>query len=178
MSAWRVGTVHRSGDRPRWLVLAAGTAALVLILAGAAMAYWSSSGAGSGQAVAGTAAAVILAPGTVTASLYPGGTADVATKVTNPNPYAVVLSGLSAGAITSGATGNSCDTNGNGVTFNAPSSYPSSIYRVPAKAGETGGPAAFAIDIASGASMAITSDTTCQGKTFTIPLTGTATATS
>lgn len=167
-----------SSRRPRWMLPVLGATAVGLIMTGVAFAYWTSGGSGSGQATAGTAATVTFASGTVTSTLFPGGTADVATLVTNPNPYAVLISGLSAGTITSGTGGNACDTNGNHVSFNVPTSYPSTTYRVPAKAGVSGGPAAFSIDIANGASMAINSDTTCQGKTFTIPLSGTASATS
>jgi hypothetical protein len=175
----RRGTMRKSW-RPRWMLPVLGSAAAGLLLTGVAFAYWTSSGSGSGQATAGSASTVTLSAGTVTSTLFPGGTADVGTLVTNPNPYAVLISGLSAGTITSGTAGNACDTNGNHVTFNVPGTYPSTTYRVPAKAGVvgTGNPAAFAIDIANGASMAINSDTTCQAKTFTIPLSGTATATS
>lgn len=144
--------------------------AVATLATGVAWAYWSSSGTGSGAATAGTAAQVTFANGTPSSNLFPGGTADVAVLVANPNSYAVLITGLSAGTITS--NNSTCTANGTGVSFNVPSSYPSSTYRVPANA------TSFPIHIAGGASMSVTSDNTCQGKTFTIPLSGIAAATS
>lgn len=158
--------------------LVIGVGAVSCVLAGfgnVAYAYWTSSATGSGSAVSGSAAAVTFATGAPSTTLYPGGSADVVTTVTNPNPYKVLITGITVGTITSGNP--TCDA-GSGVTFNVPGSYPTGTYTIPAKAGVGGsGVAAYTLTIANGASMAITSDSTCQSKTFTFPLTGTATAT-
>jgi hypothetical protein len=62
---------------------------LSLIVSGSAYGYWQTLGTGSGTATTGTASPLTLSPGTPTDRLYPGGSADVAVTVTNPNPYAV-----------------------------------------------------------------------------------------
>jgi hypothetical protein len=65
-------------------------------IAGTALAVWTNppgSGAGSGET--GTAQPVTILPGTPTARLYPGGTANVMLSLDNPNDFAVTLTSLS-----------------------------------------------------------------------------------
>lgn len=73
-------------------------ASLLVIVAlpagGIAQAYWRGSGSGAGSATTGTALAVTLSPGTPAASLYPGGQANVALSVSNPNASPVRIGSL------------------------------------------------------------------------------------
>jgi hypothetical protein len=62
--------------------------------AGVALAAWSLTGGGTGNARTGTTLAVTLAPGTPTSGLYPGGSGDVVLVVTNPNLGAVTVTSL------------------------------------------------------------------------------------
>jgi hypothetical protein len=64
------------------------------VLAGCAGAFWLVLGTGSGGSQAGTASAVTLSPAMTTASLYPGGTADVAVSIVNGNPSSVSVGSL------------------------------------------------------------------------------------
>jgi hypothetical protein len=66
----------------------------LLMVAGAAMAIWSTQGTGSGAGSTGSTLAVILTPGTPTTDLYPGGRADVQLTITNPNPTAVRIDAI------------------------------------------------------------------------------------
>jgi hypothetical protein len=61
---------------------------------GVALAAWSTTGGGGGDARTGTTLAVTLAPGTPTSNLYPGASGDVVLIVTNPNLGAVTVASL------------------------------------------------------------------------------------
>ena len=61
---------------------------------GVASAYWSSPGGGTGTGGTAASTAVTLEPGTVAASLHPGGRGDVAAEARNPGSAAVVLGAL------------------------------------------------------------------------------------
>ena len=78
-------------------IIAGATAAALLLGGGIAVAYWTSSGTGTGSAAAGTAASVtVTQSGTVT-GLYPDGPAQTITVVVaNPNDAAVNLAGVTA----------------------------------------------------------------------------------
>ncbi len=69
-------------------------AALVLVAAGSATAYWVATGGGSGSAETDTAQAVTLSPATPTAALFPGGQTSVELTVTNPNAFSVKVGSL------------------------------------------------------------------------------------
>ena len=72
--------------------------ALVLGLgAGSAFGYFTSSGAGHGSASTATLLPALGAHGVPTTRLVPGGTADVAVEVTNPNLFAVSVVSATAG---------------------------------------------------------------------------------
>lgn len=148
----------------RRLTVALGVAvALVLgIGVGSAYAFYKSTGAGNGHAATGT-----LQPVTVTAvtgtpgtPLYPGGTGDVIVKVTNPNSFAVTLVSVTGnGTITAVGGIGTCTTTG--VTFTDQSSLSDSV------AAST----TTQIDFSAAASMSSSSQTGCQGATFSIPVT-------
>ena len=77
-------------------------AVLVLALGGIAFALWSSSGTGSGRATATSAQAATVTASTGAADLYPGTTAGaVRFTITNPNPYAITFTSMTAGTVAS-----------------------------------------------------------------------------
>jgi hypothetical protein len=72
----------RKFTKKRYLALAV---VAVLAITGAAIAYFSSSGSGTGQASVGTSHALSVSFGTTTGTMYPGtGTSTVPYTITNP----------------------------------------------------------------------------------------------
>jgi hypothetical protein len=139
---------------------------VVAALLGGTVAYalWSANGTGSGNAKALTAQTITVNASTGTADLYPGFTGGkVYFTLTNPNPYAVTMTNMTSGAITSSDPTNCPSSNvtvGNasGLTLNAP-------------ANSTTGQ----LSISNVASMAVGAPDGCQGVTFTVALTLTGT---
>jgi hypothetical protein len=136
-----------------------GAAALLSLASGVAFAYFTSSGTGSASASTATMATVTVAasagsPGT---PLYPGGTGDVSLRVTNPNAYAVTLVSVAGtgGTITAS---NGCSPTG--VTFTDQTGL-----NIPIPASGT-----TQVDLPGAAAMNVTSANTCQGATFSIPV--------
>lgn len=144
-------------------LVAVGTIAAA-VLAGGAIAAWSTSTSGNASAKAATASALTLADasGSTTGDLYPGGSGALKLKLSNPNNFPVRITAVtltSGGSITSSSA--ACNTAGHGVTF----------------ANQTG----LTVDLAANASnevvtlagsvqMSTTSANACQGVTFTIPV--------
>lgn len=127
---------------------------------GIAAALWSASGSGSGQAKALSAQALTVTAATGAADLYPGFTAgDVFFTITNPNPYPVTFTSMTAGAITSSnpagcpAT-NVTVANATGLSLAAGTSSTSGTQSI--------------VDVVT---MAAAAPDGCQGATFTISLT-------
>jgi hypothetical protein len=147
-----------------WLLIGAVAALTVVLGGGAAFAYFTSSGNGSGSGSTGT-----MQPVTVTAlvggdapstKLLPGQSADVILRVNNPNAYAVTLVSVTGGpgAITASGGIGICTTTG--VTFNNQIGL-----------GKTINPSGTTfVDLANAASMNATSQTGCQGATFSMPV--------
>lgn len=134
------------------------------VLAGGAIAAWSTSGSGNASAKAATASALTLADasGSTTADLYPGGSGALKLKLTNPNSFAVRITAVtltSGGSITSSSA--ACNTAGHGVTFTNQTGLAVDL-------------AANAIDqvvtLAGSVLMSTSSANSCQGVTFTIPV--------
>ncbi len=146
--------------RRRSLLLIAPVACIVVGLSsGAAYAYFSSSGHGTGSASVGSMQTVAIS-GTVSPNtpLLPGGSGDVTFKVTNPNNFAVTLvSVVGNGTITSNQS--NCTTTG--VTFTNQTGLSTSI---PADNTAT-------IDLPGAATMSTASSAGCQGATFSVPVT-------
>jgi hypothetical protein len=69
----------------------------VNLAAGSALAYWRDSGSGSGSATtnAGGSLPLTISAGVASTDLYPGGTADVAASIVNPNTEPVHIGQLS-----------------------------------------------------------------------------------
>jgi hypothetical protein len=145
--------------RPRKIVVA-GTAVLLRLASGTAFAYFTSSGAGAATASTAAMATVTVAAtaGTPSTPLYPGGTGDVTLRVTNPNAYTVTLISVTA-ATGSISASNSCAPTG--VTFTAQTGLTISI----AASGTT------QVDLPAAASMSAAAANSCQGATFSIPVT-------
>jgi hypothetical protein len=67
----------------------------VLAIAGAAVAYWTSTGTGNGTATVGTTSNLTITPVTFTGTLYPGGTAATsAITINNPGAADVEVTNL------------------------------------------------------------------------------------
>jgi hypothetical protein len=137
----------------------------VLAVGGAAFAYFTSSGSGTGGATTGTMSTVTLSAtaGSASTPLYPGGTGDVSFEVNNPNAYAVTLVSVAlkaGGSITHDAGHSTCTTTG--VAFTNQSGLSTTI---PANATN------FQVHLFGTVSMGATSSNGCQGATFSIPVT-------
>jgi hypothetical protein len=92
-------------------------------------------------------------------NLFPGGSADVILRVSNPNAYIVTLVSVSGnGTITPDGSHAGCTTTG--VSFINQTGLNATI----AASGTT------LVDLPSAAAMGITSSNTCQGATFSIPV--------
>lgn len=140
----------------------------ILLASSVAFAWWTAGGLGNGYTKAQTASALTTndVSASTTAQLHPGGTSDVILQISNPNSYAVTVTNINSnGAILSGNA--TCDTasapyTGNGVSFtNQTGSWVVS-------GGNT-------LDVtltgaAAMSNLATTSNDSCQGKTFTIPV--------
>jgi hypothetical protein len=141
-------------------VLAVSVAAA--LAATAAFAAWTVGGGGTGTASATSAQNLTTSVATTTAALYPGVTgSDLYLTVNNPNPFPVTITSVNAnGAATADAGHPSCVATGVTFTTTAVSQV------VPAS-----GSASFTV---ASVAMDNTSDTGCQGATFTVPVTFTA----
>lgn len=88
---------HSGGRHYRKLLLVP-LAAGVALGTGIAFAAWTSTGSGSGEAKSTTSVNSVIAPGTSAADLYPGAVMSVTVTVSNPNPYPVLVTSISAGS--------------------------------------------------------------------------------
>ena len=136
-------------------------APVALILGGGiAFAAWNVTGSGNGNATAGFMQKLVIADSVPVASLFPGvSNSGLTLVVTNPNGFPVSITDVNGnGAITSGA-GVACDAS-TGVLFANQAGL-----AVPFLAGET------RTVTVPGVSMDNTSDNSCQGTVFTVPVT-------
>lgn len=139
--------------------IAAIGATVTLIGGGAAFAAWSASGTGPGQARALTAQSITVSSATATADLYPGFTGgDVSFSLTNPNPYPVTLTAMTAGTVTS-SDPTACPASN--ITVSPATGLSLAVGAADTASGQT---------IADVVSMASTAPDGCQGVTFTISL--------
>ena len=150
---------------------------VVFALAGGAFAYWTSTGSGSGTSTVGDAQAVSITFGTVapTNSLFPGGTADVTGRISNPNSFQVKVARLNINT-TEGTLGFEADVshlgcNLSSLTFTAPLAVQNNGglgWDVPAT-----GTTDFHLTGAA-VTMSTAAVDACQGATFTVHLQATA----
>src|SRR5436305_1403315 len=152
----------------RKLAVAVIIAALAVV--GLVYAAWTTNGSGSAYAKAGTATSLstVDVSASTTATLYPGVTGDVLIKIDNPNPYSVVVTGVSLNGtnadIAPDGSHSSCTTTG--VSFTNQTGLSISV---PAKSGGVDGTAQSTLTGA--AAMSNASVNGCQGAVFTIPVT-------
>ncbi|NYG07309.1 hypothetical protein BJ986_001796 [Phycicoccus badiiscoriae] len=133
---------------------AAGTAALLLV-GGVAYATWSATGAGSGASAVGTTTP-LTAVAVISATLYPGSSADLTVMVSNPNQRPVTVTSIAATGVIIASAGCTAP----GVTAALPATVSVTI--------PAGGSAPIVLTKA--VSMSTSSSSDCQGATFTIPL--------
>lgn len=127
--------------------------------AGTAFALWTVGGTGNGQAKATTSQNLTVAAGTASAQLYPGAAGDVVFRVTNPNAFAVKVTGISLGAVAgSGTCGASNFTTAAGT-----------VAPVTVAAGQSAD-----VTVVGGLGMVTAAGNECQGVTVTVA--GTVTA--
>lgn len=140
-------------------------ALLVVALAtGGAIASWSTSTSGNAYSKAGTATALTLsdASASTTGDLYPGGSGSLKLRVANPNNFPVRITAVSltsGGSITSNVT--ACNTGGTGVSLTNQSGLTLDL---------AANAAAAVLTIAGAVHMSNSSDNSCQGAVFTIPV--------
>ncbi|WP_244931279.1 hypothetical protein [Nocardioides sp. W7] len=138
-------------------VVAAGTVTVALT-AGAAFALWSADGSGAGAATTASAQNLTVTAAATDAGLWPGGPAGaVGFTATNPNPYPVVLTGVSYDDVDAGGACEADD-----VTL-APGAPTAVNVTVPAN-----GTASATIPGVLG--LAQTAGDECQGVTLTVDL--------
>jgi hypothetical protein len=151
-------------------VIIATTVATLGIGTGVAFAVWTVGGTGSGSAgatVANNLVVTAITPTGAAASLYPGGPpASVYFTVANPNPFAVTITGLSYGTPTSDNT-TVCPSANVSIDASAPTVVSISI---PANA-----TAGTAYSEPSVLDMAHSAPNGCEGVSFNVPITVTAT---
>jgi hypothetical protein len=162
----RNGFMMRRVLRIHW-VFAAAVVLVVALGGGIAYAYWSTTGSGNGSAANDAMQTVTVAAfvggDAPSATLIPGGSADVILRVSNPNAYSVQVYSVSAnGPITADAAHAGCTTTG--VTFTPPASPISPTVTVPANS-------TLLVHLPGAASMSTASSSSCQAASFHIPVT-------
>jgi hypothetical protein len=148
--------------RLKTLIVLPAAGLIIGLSAGAAYAYFTTPGNGTGSAAVGSMQTVTVAATTATPGnpLLPGGTGDVTLEVTNPNAFPVtLLSVATSGTITADASHPGCTTTGVGFT-----SQTALNKSIPASSTTT-------IDLKGAAAMGTASSDGCQGATFSIPVT-------
>lgn len=156
--------------RRKLLISIVGAAAALAVAAGVAYAVWTVTGSGTGGAAATVAQNLTITAFTPTgsgATLYPGGPAGaVDMTIANPNPFAVTITGWAWGTPLSGNP-TSCANTNISLDANAPTTASLSI---PANA------TAGTVYVVSGVlDLSHSAPNGCQGQSFTVPVTATAT---
>jgi hypothetical protein len=143
---------------------------LVVATGQAASAHWSSSGDTASSGATGAGLPLVVAPGSPSTSLRPGGTADVVLTISNPNSAAVYVASLALDP-DEGASGMSvdsahltCDTIA--LTFVAQTTG----WTVAARSGSTDGTAT--IVLTGAISLSDAAADSCQGAQFDVHLKG------
>jgi hypothetical protein len=165
-------TGMRKVNRRTKVILAVCAVAAVAVNAGAAWAYWRITGSGTGAAQAGTVIELTLkGKSDDRKPLYPGGTSNLTVTVTNDNDFPIEITTVSAGSGKAAADEAhreaGCRTTGVVVSQD--------VQKV-SWVVQRNTIGVFTLD--DGITMTNQSDSTCQGATFTIPVTATAVSTS
>jgi hypothetical protein len=160
--------------RRRTAILAVATGAAIVVTAGTASAYWTTSGSGRGAARSGAAGILGVDSGTTTSALVPGSTADVAAVISNPNDYPLLITSVTtpSGGIP-GFTDSqllwqvpTCDAGHSGVTAVRTTRRPASFVIAPH--------GSYTVTLAGAVTMSNESDNSCQGLFFAVAVTVTA----
>jgi hypothetical protein len=138
----------------------AGILAALLLGGGVAVALWSTTGIGTGSAKADTVQTATVTAATGTADLYPGfNGGDVYFTITNPNPFPVEFTSMTAGTVVSSdpvncPASNVTVTGATGLSLTVPANTTSATQ-----------------SIADVVTMVLAAPNGCQGVSFSIPLT-------
>ncbi len=147
-------------------LIAAALTVVGLCVAGLVYAAWTATGGGSGYAKADTAQdlTTVDVSASTSSTLYPGADGDVSIEISNPNPYPVEVTDVTGdGAITADAGHSTCGSDvghPTGVTFTDQTGQTISV-----AANDT-----TQTTLTNAAHMSNASDDSCQGATFTIPV--------
>jgi hypothetical protein len=155
----------RTARRKRTLVIALLVLLLGVVAVGVGLGAWSLGGTGNGSAKASTASNITLADASAftTADLYPGATGNLKLRATNPNSFPVRITAVSGNGTITSDKGAACDAS-TGVTFSNQTGLTLDL-----AAGQTA-----TLTVANAVSMSNSSDNSCQGATFTVPVSVTA----
>lgn len=127
---------------------------------GTAYAFWSAAGTGSGAAAAGTMQPLTTSPATAASGLlYPGSTGDLRLTIANPNPFAVTVSSVVGNGPVTSDKGAACDAS-TGVAFTDQTGL---ALVVPPGSSQS-------FTLAGSVTMDNSSDDSCQGAAFTVPV--------
>jgi hypothetical protein len=148
----------------RRLIFAAVTV-MALGIVSLGYAAWTSSGNGTGFAKASTAQALTSVTATgVTAGLYPGATAALTLNLSNPNPYPVTITDVTGnGTITADSSHSTCGQDATHLTGVTYTDQHNLSIAVPANG-------TAQVTVPSSVHMSNASDNSCQGATFSIPV--------
>ena len=147
-------------------VVASLVALLTVATVGAASAYWTGPGSGTGSASTGSIQPVTLSPATASTQIFPGGQAAVAVVVTNPNPGLVRVVSLALDT-TQGVGGFAVDG------AHAACGVSSLSYTTQTNGGSgwsIPGGGSSSLTLPTSLSMTTDASNSCQGATFTVYL--------
>ena len=155
----------RTPRRKRTLLIALIVAVLGVVAVGVGIGAWSITGSGNGSAKATTASAITLADASAftSADLYPGATGNLKLRATNPNPFPVRITAVTGNGTITSDKGAACDAS-TGVTLANQSGLTLDL-----AAGATA-----TLTVPNAVSMSNSSDNSCQGAVFTVPVSLTA----
>ncbi len=151
-------------DRRGKVILGVAAALAVLVNAGAAWAYWMLNGEGTGVAVAGSTVELKLTGRSDDSKpLYPGGTTNLTVTVTNQNNFPVKITSVSPGEnpVTADPEHRDAGCRTTGVVVAKDVMVVS--WEVPRNT-------IGVFTVPDGVRMTNSSDSACQGATFTIPV--------
>jgi hypothetical protein len=151
---------------------AAATVLVTFVVAGGiALAYWRAAGTGTGSTTTGSAAPVALSPAAPSGTVYPGGRADIALTVTNPNPSIVTIRSLALDTA-QGNQGFGVDAAHLGCSVTAltvtTQTDAGAGWSIPAKIGPAAG--SLTISLPNALGMDADAANACQGAAFTVYL--------
>ena len=130
--------------------------------AGTAYAVFTATATGTADTSVGTLHAVVVLPatGNPATSLFPGTSAPLRLTLTNPNSHAVIITAIAQDGAVVVVGGTGCTSANAGVSVPTQSSLSITLT-----------PGTHSFTLPTGASMATTSNSGCQGASFQIPVT-------